>query len=115
MRFFFILLALIFAASGALFGALNSDSIPFDFYFAQLQFAKGAALLVALVTGWLLGGMLVYFSLVPGLRRRVRAQAQELKQLNRDRAARDSDLGKQSADKRASDKSLIVTPRSENG
>ena len=86
MRLAFILLALLFAMLGALFGALNSESVPFDFYFAQSQFPKGAALLLALLLGWILGGLLVYFSLVPGLRRRVRAQARELKQFNRERA-----------------------------
>jgi len=87
MRFVFTLLTLVFIALGALFGALNSESVPLDFYFLQAPFPKGAALLCALVLGWLLGGLLVYFSVVPGLRRRVRAQARELKLSNRERAA----------------------------
>jgi lipopolysaccharide assembly protein A len=91
MRFVFILLALVFAALGALFGALNSESVSLDFYFAQSQFPKGAAFLCALLLGWLLGGLLVYFSLVPGLRRRVRAQARELKLLNRGHAPQDKE------------------------
>jgi len=86
MRLVFIVLALAFAMLGALFGALNSESVPLDFYFAQTQFPKGAALLLALLLGWILGGLLVYFSIVPALRRRVRAQTRELKQLNRERA-----------------------------
>jgi putative membrane protein len=83
MRFVFIVFVLVFAAFGALFGALNSEGVAFDFYFAQASFPKGAALLFALLAGWLLGGLLVYCLLVPGLRRRVRAQARELKSLNR--------------------------------
>ena len=101
MRFVFIVFVLVFAAFGALFGALNSEGVAFDFYFAQTSFPKGAALLFALLIGWLLGGLLVYFSLVPALRRRVRAQARELKSLNR---AHDP-VGEKNAD---SGKSLAV-------
>jgi lipopolysaccharide assembly protein A len=82
MRFGLILLALVFAALGALFGALNSETVAFDFYFAESHLPKGGALLLALLVGWLLGGLLVYFGLVLRLRRRVRAQARELKRLN---------------------------------
>lgn len=88
MRLVLVLLAIVFAALGALFGALNSERFALDFYFAQTQFPKGAALLLALLIGWLLGGLLVYLSLVPTLRRRVRAQARELNRLNRERAAK---------------------------
>jgi lipopolysaccharide assembly protein A len=93
MRLAFILLALLFAMLGALFGALNSESVPLDFYYAQSQFPKGAALLLALLLGWILGGLLVYLSLVPGLRRRVRAQARELKRFNREHAPQVADAG----------------------
>ncbi|MEP6938470.1 MAG: lipopolysaccharide assembly protein LapA domain-containing protein [Rudaea sp.] len=86
MRFALVLLVLAFAAAGALFGALNGERVALDFYFAQAQFPKGAALLFALLIGWLLGGLLVYFSIVPGLRRRVRAQTKELNRINRERA-----------------------------
>jgi uncharacterized integral membrane protein len=82
MRFALILLVLVFAALGALFGALNGDSVAFDFYFVTLHLPKGAALLLALFVGWLLGGLLVYLGLVLRLRRRVRAQTRELKRLN---------------------------------
>ena len=90
MRFVLILLVLIFAALGAVFGALNSDSVAYDFYFSAANVPKGAALLLALFFGWLLGGLLVYFGLVMRLRRRVRAQSRELNRLNaktQDRAA----------------------------
>jgi uncharacterized integral membrane protein len=84
MRFILILLVLLFATAGAIFGALNSESIAYDFYFATPLLPKGAALLIALLLGWLLGGLLVYFGLVLRLRRRVRAQARELSRLNRE-------------------------------
>lgn len=104
MRFVFILLALVFAASGALFGALNSESVPLDFYFAQAHFPKGAALLCALLLGWLLGGVLVYLSMVPALRGRVRAQARELKRLDRERATNEAGAdGKSAAAQPSSD------------
>jgi len=86
MRFGIILLVIVFAAFGALFGALNSDSVVYDFYFFAPHLPKGAALLLALVAGWLVGGLLVYASLVAPLRRRVRTQTRELKRLNHERA-----------------------------
>jgi putative membrane protein len=85
MRFGLILLTLVFAVLGAIFGALNSDSIPFDFYFASVHAPKGAALLLALLLGWISGGLVVYLALVLRLRRRVRGLARELK--TRDRNA----------------------------
>src|SRR6516225_3612657 len=81
MRFAIILLVILFAAFGALFGALNSEGVAYDFYFFAPLLPKGAALLLALVAGWLIGGLLVYFSLVAPLRRRVRIEARELKRL----------------------------------
>jgi lipopolysaccharide assembly protein A len=85
MRFGLILLTLAFAVLGAIFGALNSDSISFDFYFSSVHAPKGAALLLALLLGWISGGLVVYLALVLRLRRRVRGLARELKQ--RDRSA----------------------------
>jgi uncharacterized integral membrane protein len=81
MRFGLILLVLLFALLGAAFGALNSQNIDFDFYFGTLSLAKGGVLLGALVLGWLLGGLLVFVSLVLPLRRRVRLQARRVRQL----------------------------------
>ena len=80
MRLGMIVLTLLFAASGAVFGALNSEGVDLDFYFGELHLAKGVALLCALVLGWLLGGLVAYLGLVPGLRRRVRVLTRELKQ-----------------------------------
>ena len=77
MRLLSILLVLVFAAGGAIFGALNSESVVYDFYFATFTVPKGAILIAAALLGWLLGGALVYVGLVLRLRRRLRAQARE--------------------------------------
>jgi uncharacterized integral membrane protein len=82
-----ILLALLFAVAGAAFGALNGERIAFDFYLTSLTLPKGAALLCAILLGWLLGGLVVYFGLVLRLRRRVRVLARELKRRDADVAA----------------------------
>jgi uncharacterized integral membrane protein len=79
MRFGLILLALIFAVAGAVFGALNSERIAFDFYFEVVHAPKGAAFLCALLLGWLIGGLAVYLGLVLRLRQRVRKLADDLK------------------------------------
>ncbi|MEO8802118.1 MAG: lipopolysaccharide assembly protein LapA domain-containing protein [Rudaea sp.] len=78
MRVGLILLALLFAAIGAVFGALNGERVAYDFYFVVVHAPKGAALLCALVVGWLVGGVLVYCALVLRLRRRVRALSRQL-------------------------------------
>ena len=83
MRLGLILLTMLFAVIGAVFGALNSQSIAFDFYFGIIDAPKGAAFICALLVGWLAGGLAVYLGLVPGLRRRVRALTRELKQRDR--------------------------------
>jgi putative membrane protein len=87
MRLGLILLALLFAIAGAAFGALNAESVVFDFYFTTLALPKGAALLCAVLAGWLLGGIVVYFGLVMRLRQRVRALARELKRRDEPAAA----------------------------
>jgi uncharacterized integral membrane protein len=84
MRLGLILLTLLFAALGAVFGALNSENIAFDFYFGSLHAPKGAAFICALLLGWVSGGLVVYLGLVLRLRRRVRTLARELKLRDRD-------------------------------
>ena len=81
MRFGLILLVLLFAVAGAVFGSLNGQAIDLDFYFGQVVLGKGAALLCALLAGWLLGGLLVDLGLVVPLRRRLRRQTRQLRQL----------------------------------
>ena len=78
MRLLIILLVLIFAVLGAVFGALNSERVAYDFYFVTASLPKGALLIAALLVGWLIGGIVVYFGLVLRLRRRVRTLAREL-------------------------------------
>ena len=80
MRLGLILLGLLFAAFGAVFGALNGEGVTLDFYFGTVQLAKGAALLCALLLGWFVGGIAVYLGLVPRLRRRIRGLTRELQQ-----------------------------------
>ena len=79
MRFGLILLVLLFALLGAVFGALNSQAVELDFYFASVTLAKGGVLLAALLLGWILGGLLVFLSLVVPLRRRLRRAQRELR------------------------------------
>jgi putative membrane protein len=99
MRFGLILLTLVFAVLGAIFGALNSDSIPFDFYFASVHAPKGAALLLALLLGWISGGLVVYLALVLRLRRRVRGLARELKARDRNAAVDTAAVAPATADR----------------
>lgn len=77
MRLVLILLVLVFAAGGAIFGALNGEAAAYDFYFTTLSAPKGAMLIAAVLIGWLLGGALVYFGLVLRLRKRLRVQARD--------------------------------------
>jgi len=78
MRLGLILLALLFVAFGAVFGALNGERIVLDFYFAVLTVPKGAALLCALLVGWFVGGVVMYVAQLPRLRRRAKTLAREL-------------------------------------
>ncbi|HEX8776820.1 MAG TPA: DUF1049 domain-containing protein [Rhodanobacter sp.] len=57
MRLTVILVLVFFAAAGVVVGALNADLVGYDFAFARVQLPKGAALLAALMLGWLLGGL----------------------------------------------------------
>lgn len=79
MRLLIIILVLVFAAVGAIFGALNGERVVYDFYFTTASLPKGGMLIAALLAGWLIGGIVVYVGLVLRLRRRVRTLARELK------------------------------------
>ncbi|MDQ6647560.1 MAG: lipopolysaccharide assembly protein LapA domain-containing protein [Pseudomonadota bacterium] len=57
MRLLVIIFLVIFIAAGVVLGALNADLISYDLAFMQVQLPKGAALLGAVVIGWLLGGV----------------------------------------------------------
>lgn len=76
MRLLIVLLTLVFAALGAMFGALNSDWIELDFYMLTVSAPKGASLLLALLVGWILGGCMVWLVRIPGLKRELRRARQ---------------------------------------
>ncbi|HEY2623425.1 MAG TPA: LapA family protein [Dyella sp.] len=57
MRLIVTLILLLFIAAGVVLGALNADLIGYDLGFTRVELPKGAALLLALVIGWLLGGL----------------------------------------------------------
>lgn len=57
MRLLAIIILLVFIAAGVVLGALNADMVGYDFSFIQIRLPKGAALLGAVVVGWLLGGL----------------------------------------------------------
>ena len=80
MRVLWIILVVLFAIAGAVFGALNSDAVAFDFYAVTLTLPKGAALLAALLTGWIAGGAAVWLGVVVPLRRRLGRTRRELVQ-----------------------------------
>lgn len=70
MRLLAIIALVIFIAAGVVLGALNADLVGYDFAFARVQLPKGAALLGALVVGWLLGGLTAWLG--ASMRRRHR-------------------------------------------
>jgi len=57
MRLLLLLVVIVFVAFGVMLGALNADLVHYDFGFASLSLPKGAALLGAVLVGWLLGGL----------------------------------------------------------
>jgi uncharacterized integral membrane protein len=74
MRLIVTLILLFSIAAGIALGALNADLVAYDLGFVRLQLPKGAALLLALVIGWLLGGLTAWLG--GSLRhRRLRRQA----------------------------------------
>jgi uncharacterized integral membrane protein len=77
MRPILIVLLLCVIALGALFGALNGAHVAIDFHFVQVDVPLGGALLCALLLGWVLGGLLVYFGVAMPLKRRIARQRRE--------------------------------------
>ena len=72
MRLIVTLILLLFVAAGVVLGALNADLVGYDLGFAQLTLPKGAALLIALVIGWLLGGLTAWLGVSTRQRRQRR-------------------------------------------
>ena len=73
MRLLAIIILLIFIAAGIVLGALNADLVGYDLGFARLELPKGAALLGAVVLGWLLGGLTAWLGVSMRQRRQMRA------------------------------------------
>jgi len=70
MRLLATIVLVIFIAAGVVLGALNADLVGYDLAFVQMQIPKGAALLGALVIGWLLGGLTAWLGVSMRQRRR---------------------------------------------
>jgi len=75
MRLLVISILAVFIVAGVVLGALNADLVTYDFAFTQARLPKGAALLGALVIGWLLGGLAAWAGLQSRQRRRQRRDA----------------------------------------
>ncbi len=75
MRLLALIILVLFIVAGVVVGALNAELVGYDFAFFELRWPKGAALLGALVLGWLLGGLTAWLG-VSTAARRARRQAQ---------------------------------------
>lgn len=62
-----ILLIVLAVLAGIGFGALNPAMVSYDLGFTQVLFPKGAAVLGALLIGWLLGGIVAWLGTGAGL------------------------------------------------
>lgn len=82
MRLIVILILLLFVAAGIVLGALNVDLVSYDLAFARIELPKGAALLVMLVVGWLLGGVTAWLG-VSAQHRRQRRHEQRMSEKNK--------------------------------
>lgn len=74
MRLLVIVILIVFIAAGIVLGGLNADLVDYDLAFVQLQLPKGAALLGALVVGWLLGGVTAWLGVSSRHQRQRRQQ-----------------------------------------
>jgi putative membrane protein len=77
MRLLVIFILVVFVAAGIVVGALNADIVSYDLAFAHLQLPKGAALLCALIVGWVLGGLTAWLGVSTGQRRERKRQARD--------------------------------------
>jgi uncharacterized integral membrane protein len=82
MRLLVILVLVLFICAGAVLGALNADLVGYDLVFAQVRLPKGAALLGALVIGWLLGGLTAWLGVSSRRRQIQRGQRRAEKKLS---------------------------------
>ncbi len=81
MRLLAIIILVIFIAAGVVLGALNADMVAYDLGLVSVQLPKGAALLCAVVLGWLLGGLTAWLGLSSRHRRERRRQPRADKKL----------------------------------
>ena len=81
MRLLAIIIFVIFIAAGVVLGALNADLVGYDLAFAQVRLPKGAALLGAVLIGWLLGGLTAWLGVSTRQRRHLRQQQRADKKL----------------------------------
>lgn len=72
MRILQLLLALLFVAAGVVVGWLNPQTMTLDFYYGHVEVGVGVAVLLAVLTGALLGGFAVTAGVVWPLQRRLR-------------------------------------------
>jgi len=69
MRIIVKLLLLLCIVAGVVLGALNADMVGYDLGFAHVHIPKGAALLVMLALGWVLGGLTAWLGVTARQRR----------------------------------------------
>lgn len=86
MRLLLIIIVVLFAAAGVVFGALNADLVSYDLVVTRFAMPKGAALLGMLLLGWILGGLLVWLFAVQPLKRKLARARRQI-------SAHESDLG----------------------
>ncbi|TCV97327.1 uncharacterized protein DUF1049 [Luteibacter rhizovicinus] len=79
MRLLALIVLLVFIAAGIVFGALNADLVSYDLGFAHASVPKGAAVLAAVLVGWLLGGLTAWLGTSFAHRRRRRRERIESK------------------------------------
>lgn len=77
MRLLVILILVVFVSAGIVVGALNADMVSYDLALARVQLPKGAALLCALIVGWLLGGLTAWLGVSSSQRRERRRQLRD--------------------------------------
>ena len=77
MRLLVILILVVFVAAGIVVGALNADMVSYDLALTRVQLPKGAALLCALIVGWLVGGLTAWLGVSSGQRRERRRQRRD--------------------------------------
>lgn len=81
MRLLAIIILVIFIAVGVVLGALNADLVGYDLGLFSVQLPKGAALLCAVMLGWLLGGLTAWLGLSSRHRRERHRQSRADKKL----------------------------------